>query len=113
MYGALPIYGYLRRYCFILLLAGCVVLLVSVVGAVRAIHAKCSSDGVAALVLTILGLLLGIHLPTVAAFETAKHRHRLPYPITALVETVRKRLWGVAVFLLLIIGLVALFGTLE
>ena len=116
LYGALPIYGYLRRYFVVLLLAGCVVLLVSVASAVAVIldildssTATCPADGVATSVFRVLVLFMGIHMPMIAAFETAKHLHG-PYPITALVENVRLRLWGVAVFLLLAIGLVALFG---
>ena len=113
LYGALPIYGYLRRYFVVLLLAGCVVLLVSVASAVPAIlhildssTATCPTDGAATAVFGILVLFMGIHMPMI---EMAKHRHG-PYSITSLVENVRMRLWGVAVFLLLAIGLVALFG---
>lgn len=124
MYNALPIYGYLRRYFAVLLLAGCVVLLVSVVSTVPAIlaikdylgpsrSAECPSGEAAVTVLAILGLFLGIHLPTVGVFETTRHRHPKLSPITGLVEDVRRRLWGVAVFLLLAIALVALFGALQ
>ena len=123
MYSALPIYGYLRRYFLLLVLSGCVVFLVSVVGVVLAILAildyrdyielrpvVCRSGGTGAPVQGILTLIFAIHVATIAAFETAKRRHDGPYPITALVERVQKRLWGVAVFLLLAIGLAALLG---
>ena len=111
MFGALPIYGYLRRYFSILLLAACVVVLVC---AVLLIHIglewpKCADPkSVTQTVLIILSLFLSIHMTTIATFETIKRRHKEPYPIKTLVENVRKRLWGVAVFLVLAIGLVAI-----
>ena len=114
MYGALPIYGYLRRYFSILLLAACVVVLVCTV---LLIHIglewpKCADradpKSVTQTVLIILSLFLSIHMTTIATFETIKRRHKEPYPIKTLVENVRKRLWGVAVFLVLAIGLVAI-----
>ena len=116
MFGALPIYGYLRRYFFVLLLAACVVLLASVVTAalqIPDIQKDLGSCGVfgQAPVLAILILFLGIHMATILAFETTKRRHKGPYPIETLVEDVRKRLWGVAVFLMLAIGLVAIVAT--
>ena len=110
MYGALPIYGYLRRYCFILLLAGCVVSTLSIVAAISSIANQISPSSCSdvAPVLNLLILVLGIHMTTIAAFETVKHRHQKPFPIAPLVENVRKRLWGVAIFLLLATSVVAL-----
>ena len=115
MYGTLPIYGYLRRYCFILVLAGCVVSTLSVVAAMWSIAnpspspSDCADHEIATSVFNLLILVLGIHMTTIAAFETVKHRHQKPFPIAPLVENVRKRLWGVAIFLLLATSVVALF----
>ena len=114
MYGALPIYGYLRQYCFVLVLAGCVVSTLSVVAAMRSIanpslpSSDCP-DHTTTPVFNLLILVLGIHMTTIAAFETVKHRHQKPFPIAPLVENVRKRLWGVAIFLLLATSVVAPF----
>lgn len=119
MFRALPIYGYLRRYFLVLLLAGCIVFLVSTVPAVPVIlavldspSARCPDDGFSSLVLKVLVIFLSVHMPTIAAFERTKRRHQGPYPVTELVENVRKRLWGVAVFLLLAVGSVALASAL-
>ena len=107
MYVALPIYGYLRRYFFVLLLTGCIVLLVSTVPVILALldlyHMHCPVDKS----FQILALLLGIHMSTIVAFERAKRRYDSSYPVPALVKNVRGRLLGVAVFLVLAIGLVA------
>ena len=115
MYQALPIYGYLRRYFSVLLLAACVVVLVCTVLLIRVVGQEWSNctglESVTPKVFAILVLFLGIHMATILAFETTKRRHRGPYPIEVLVENVRKRLWGVAVFLMLAIGLVAIVAT--
>lgn len=108
MYAALPIYGYLRRYFFILLLAGCVVLLVSTVPVILALLGGVCPNSPAGEVLGILILFLGIHMSTMTAFETTKHPQGRPYPVPVLVKKVRGRLVGVAVFLVLAIGLMAL-----
>lgn len=106
MYVAMPIYGYLRRYFLILLLAGGVVLLMSIVALVRE---RCSGN-VVTQVVGILIVFLGAHLATIAAFETSKRRRRPERPpfVARLVENVQKRLYGVAVFLLLAIALIAI-----
>ena len=114
MYGALPIYGYLRRYFSILLLAACVVVLVCAVLLIfiGLEWPECTGlEPVTPMVLIILGLLFGIHMTTTLAFETTKRRHTRPYPVETLVKNVRNRLWGVAVFLVLAIGLVAIVAT--
>lgn len=115
MFRALPIYGYLRRYFLALLLAGCIVFLVSIVPAVGTFLAildssssRCPNDGFSWLILEVLLIFLGVHMSTIAAFERTRLRHRGPYPVKALVENVRKRLWGAAAFLLLALGSVAL-----
>ena len=114
MFGALPIYGYLRRYFSILLLAACVVVLVCAVLLIfiGLEWPECTGlEPVTPMVLIILGLLFGIHMTTTLAFETTKRRHTRPYPVETLVKNVRNRLWGVAVFLVLAIGLVAIVAT--
>ena len=106
MYVALPIYGYLRRYFLILLLAGGVVSLISIVALVSD---RCTESGPPAIT-AILTVLFGTHIPTIGAFEISK-RHRRPgqRPFVArLVEHVQKRLYGIAVFLLLAIALIAM-----
>lgn len=115
MFRALPIYGYLRRYFLALLLAGCIVFLVSTIPAILTVFgapSTCPDDGFSSLVLRVLVIFLSVHMPTIAAFERTRRRHRGPFPVTELVETVRKRLWGIAVFLLFAVGLVALASAL-
>ena len=116
MYGALPIYGFLRRYFSMLLSAAGVVVLVCVVLLVRVSQEcprSCTCFGSATrTVFVILSLFLGIHMTTIAAFETTKRRHERPYPIEVLVKNVRKRLWSVAAFLLFAMAMVAIVGTI-
>ena len=117
LYVALPIYGYLRRYFSILLLAGGVVLLISIAAASLYVASglrSCPRDW-GSVVVSILIVFLGTHIPTIAAFEASKRRHRpgLPPYVTVLVEVVQRQLYGVAVFLLLAIALVALAGLVS
>ena len=116
LYVALPIYGYLRRYFSILLLAGCVVLLISIATSLilASEPSRCPREG-GSVVVGILTVFLGAHIPTIAAFEATKRRHQPGQPpfVAVLVGDVQKRLYGVAVFLLLAIALVALAGLLP
>lgn len=112
LYVALPIYSYLRRYFTVLLLAGGVVLLISI--AATSLSFASDSNGCPSrggnTVVAILVAFLGTHIPTIAAFEASKRRHRpgLPPFVTELVDVVQKRLYGIAVFLLLAIALVTI-----
>ena len=112
LYVALPIYGYLRRYFSILLLAGAVVLLISVTAASLFLASEsrsCPKDW-GPVAVSILVVFLGTHISTIAAFEASKRRHRpgLQRYVTVLVEVVQRQLYGIAVFLLLAIALLAL-----
>lgn len=102
MFKALPIYGFLRGYFLILLLAGCIVVLASIFMAVLAIlninEPNCAGMGE----LPVFGVLLSffsLHFAAIWRFEKATHGHDGPHP--ELVENVSRRIWGVAAFLLL------------
>ena len=113
LYVALPIYGYLRWYFSILLLAGGVVLLISFAAALYlAANSSSCPRGWGSVVVTILTGFLATHFPTIAAFEKSKRQHRpcLPPYVKVLVDIVQRQLYGIAVFLLLAIALVALAG---
>ena len=104
LYDDLPIYGYLRRYMLVLLLGGLVVLLTSASSLVFKLPSiikwdSCELDTPVEEVGPLLLIFFGIHMSTIAWFETVRRRHG-PYRIKALVDDVGKRLWGVAVFLL-------------
>lgn len=110
LYVAMSIYGYLRRYFSILLLAGCVILLLGVATSlILASGPESCPEGFESVVVVILAVFLSAHISTIAAFETAKRRHQPGQPpfVAVLVKDVQKRLYGVAVFLLLAIALVA------
>ena len=107
LYGELPIYGFLRRYLLVLLFSGFIVLLASLVVVIRELPqiVACKDCGLThALPPTLFGLF-GIHMSTIAWFETTRHQHRKPYRIAELVDDVRKRLWRIAVILLIATGL--------
>lgn len=102
LFQALPIYGFLRRYFLVLLLAGCIVLLASIFVAVLAILNSsnfCAEDMGELPVFGVLLSFFSLHFAAIWRFEKATHRHDGPHP--ELVENVSRRIWGVAVFLLL------------
>ena len=100
LYGDLPIYGYLRRYLLVLLLSGFFVVLGSALLVILIfIGGNCGNGGTGT-ALALFVVLFGIHMSTIAWFETARHQHGKPYRIQALVDDVRKRLWRIAIVLL-------------
>lgn len=99
LYGDLPIYGYLRRYLLVLLLSGFVVVLGSAVGVILSFGDDCRNRETGP-ALALFVVLFGIHMSTIAWFETTRHQHAKPYRIQALVDDVRKRLWRIAIVLL-------------
>lgn len=107
LYSGLPIYGYLRRYLLIMLFAGFVALLVSLVfvavgltGIIEGRSCERLDAGVASLILVIFG----VHMSTIAGFEIGR-RHRPVPRIKVVVDELGRRLWGVAVLLLAAVGL--------
>lgn len=109
LYKGLAIYVFLRRYVLVMQFAGFVALLVSAIGLVESLVGlgdgnACKPTGhVASLIL----VLFGVHMSTIACFETGKHHDPVP-AAKGSVENVGKRLWGVAAILLVTTGL--LFG---
>ena len=104
LYSGLPMYGYLRRYLLIMLFAGFVALLVSLVfvavGLVEGRSCPKPDAGVANLLLVIFG----VHMSTIAGFEFGRRHGPVP-PIKVVVDKLGRRLWGVAVLLLAAVGL--------
>ena len=102
LYDDLPIYGYLRRYLLVLLFSGFVVLFTSTLAVILQLPeiVDFKPCGLTNVQLSILFGLFCVHLSTIAWFETARYQHQKPYRIQALVDDVRKRLWRIAVILL-------------
>ena len=105
LFDELPIYGYLRRYLLLVLFAGLLVLLTSLARLIGLLVESIPADSCPELdsvgpVAGLLLFLLGIHLSTIAWFESVKRRHG-PYRIKALVDAVGKLLWGLAVLFLI------------
>ena len=111
LYSGLPIYGFLRRYLLVMLFAGFVALLVSMVGAVRSLlplfevgSRTCKGfGGISGHVANLVLVLFGIHMTTIGCFETGK-RHRPVSRIKETVDEVSRRLWGAAAVLLVTVG---------
>lgn len=111
LFTALPIYRYLRRYLLVMLFAGVVAVLVSTVfmvegllGVLQIMGSKNSCDkpdtGVAGLILAIFG----VHMSATTCFEVGS-RHRPVPQVKEVVDKLGRRLWGVAVLLLVAFGL--------
>lgn len=112
LFSGLPIYGFLRRYLLLMLFAGFVALLVSMVGVVISLLAlfkvgglTCKGfGGISGYVANLVLVIFGIHMTTIACFETDR-RHRPASPIKGTVNEVSRRLWGAAAILLVTVGL--------
>ena len=106
LYGELPIYSFLRRYLLLLLLSGFVALLISTIPViwqpkeVVEPSESCELRTADPAVSVLFFVLFGVHMSTIVWFETARHHHRKPYRIPGLVDDIRKRLWSIAVILL-------------
>ena len=106
MFDALPIYGYLRRYLLVILVAGFVILLVSFVPLIfQLCGAPVARDPVGAILLLALAIP---HLGTIALFFTDRQRgdpgRQLRWKEN-LVKAVSRHLWGIATVLLVPTGL--------
>lgn len=107
LYGELPIYSFLRRYLLLLLLSGFVALLISTIPVIWQLKEVVEPSESCELrtadpTVSVLFLLFGVHMSTIIWFETARHqrRNRKPYRVPRLVDDIRKRLWSIAVILL-------------
>ena len=116
LYGVLPIYGYLRRYLVALLFTGAAIFLASVLVPILVFSfskLECGTmSRVAQPIFTLLTALLCAHVATIALYEihSFKHRHGKLTKTKRLVENLRNRMWGSALFLLLAVAVLGVMS---
>ena len=115
LFSALPIYGYLRRYLQVMLIAGLVILLASLVTLI-AQWGSCDDLNAVGPICGLLLALAALHLPTIGWFVKDRQgdgsNPQKQYQ-KDLVNAVGRRLWGLAVALLVPAGLLFILRALA